>query len=53
MQLERQTWEPFFAELRGWTWEQLARDLTAHFDAARIVFDRAGGWGPWPVCGLS
>lgn len=47
MQLNRSTWEPYFAAMNGWTWEQLVTDEAIHFQAARIIYDRAGGWAPW------
>jgi len=49
MQLDRATWEPYFSE-RGWTWEQIIFDQTIHFCAAYEVYQRGGGWGPWPNC---
>jgi hypothetical protein len=47
MQLNRFTWEPFFAGLNGWTWEQIVTDINIHLQAARIIYDRWGGWEPW------
>jgi len=49
MQLDRATWEVYFLE-RGWTWEQVIFDQTIHFCAAWEVYQRSGGWGPWPNC---
>ena len=52
-QLARSTWEPFFWRERGWTWEQLVRDVAIHVEAAWIIWQRAGRvWElPWPFCG--
>jgi hypothetical protein len=47
MQLNRFTWEPYFAARTGWTWEQIVADIDIHLQAARIIYDRAGGWEPW------
>lgn len=49
MQIARAVWLPYFAPL---TWPQLVQDLETHFAAARAIYDLAGGWSPWPVCGL-
>ena len=49
MQLDRATWEPYFLE-RGWTWDQVIFDQAIHFCAAWEIYQRAGGWGPWPNC---
>lgn len=52
MQLNRATWKPFFeAAPYHWPWERVVRDLATHFAAARIVFDRSSGWGPWSCYG--
>lgn len=40
-------WGPYFERTYGWTWEQVVRDLPTHFRAARIIYERAGGFGPW------
>lgn len=50
MQIAREPWQSYFAKNYGWTWQQLAQDMSVHFQAARIIYDRAGGWSPWPVC---
>lgn len=47
MQLNRETWEPYFEEKYGWTWEQVVFDVNIHFQAAREVYDRTGGWARW------
>jgi hypothetical protein len=47
MQLDRYTWAPFFLANYGWTWDQVVNDVHVHLQAARIVYDRAGGWTPW------
>lgn len=47
MQLNRYTWEPFFAANYGWSWEQVVTDVPIHLQAARIIYDRSKGWGPW------
>lgn len=47
MQLNKLTWEPFFSANFGWDWEALVVDPHLHMRAARIVFDRGGGWTPW------
>ena len=54
MQLERVWsadgwgWGAFFEQNYGWTWEEVVRDLDIHFRAARIVWERCGGFaGPW------
>ena len=54
MQISKESWEDFFMETEGWTWEQVVLDDSIHFQAARIIWERAGRvWsGPWPVCGL-
>lgn len=52
MQIHRATWERYFLVNYGWSWEAVALDLDTHFAAARIIYDRSGGWSPWPVCGL-
>ena len=47
MQLNRATWEGYFWERYGWSWERVVTDLDIHFAAAREVFERGGGWFPW------
>lgn len=46
MQLARAVWAPVFAAV-GWQWDSVVMDLPTHFAAARIVYERAGGFGPW------
>lgn len=46
MQLAR-AWAVYFSL----PWEQIVFDLAVHFRAARAVYDLAGDWSPWPVCG--
>ena len=43
-QLNRPTWQPFFMAL-GWGWNPLEAEW--NIAAARVVYDRAGGWSPW------
>lgn len=50
-QIARSVWAPWFAAHYGWSWEQVVTDPAIHVRAARIIYDRAGGWAPWPVCG--
>lgn len=47
MQLNQATWRPFFEIGYGWSWEQVVTDIATHLRAARIIYDRASGWGPW------
>lgn len=47
MQINRGTWEGYFLRKYGWTWEQVVFDLGKHLQAAREIYDRAGGWSPW------
>lgn len=46
-QLNRDTWEPFFAAKYGWTWAQVVTEPETHLRAAREVYDRSSGWSPW------
>ncbi len=48
MQIGR-AWAKVFSA--RWTWDQIVNDLDVHFAAAREIYDRAGGWAPWPYCG--
>lgn len=50
MQIARAVWADFFAREYGWSWEQVVRDDAIHFRAARIIWERAGSWQPWPNC---
>ena len=45
-------WERYFREKYGWSWDQVVTDVIIHVAAAREVYDRSGGWSPWPYCGL-
>ena len=47
MQINRRTWEKFFYKKYGWTWRQVVLDLETHLQAAREIYDRAGGWDDW------
>ena len=48
MQINRATWEEFFLETEGWTWEQIVLDDAINFQAAYIIWDRGGRtWLPW------
>lgn len=49
MQIDAPTWAPYFAD--RWTWPTVVLDLDAHFEAAREIYELAGGWSPWPWCG--
>lgn len=51
-QISKVTWERWFLQQYGWTWEQVVRDPETHARALRIIYDRSSGWSPWPVCGL-
>jgi len=46
-QLNRDVWAPFFQARFGWTWETVVKDVDVHMRAARIVYERGGGWDPW------
>jgi len=38
-------------ETEGWTWQQLVLDDPIDYQAAYIIFQRAGEtWQPWPGC---
>ena len=50
-QIARSVWEPWFLANFGWTWEQVVIDPSIHVWASRIIYDRSGGWSPWPFCG--
>ena len=51
MQIARGVWAEFFEREYGWSWEQIVTDDETNFAAAYVIYERAGGWGPWPVCG--
>ena len=51
MQIARGVWAEFFEREYGWSWEQVVTDDETNFAAAYVIYQRAGGWGPWPVCG--
>lgn len=44
-------WEEWFRVTRGWTWDQVVRDVVIHVTAALEIYRRSGHWGPWPICG--
>lgn len=45
-------WERYFGEKYAWSWDQVVTDVVIHVAAAREIYDRSGGWSPWPWCGL-
>ena len=47
MQLSRYTWASFFHDGFGWDWDQVVKDIHIHLAAARIIYDRSGGWSAW------
>ena len=47
MQINRATWEDVLYEDYGWTWSQVVFDLPTHLRAARVIYERAGGWEDW------
>lgn len=47
MQINKATWADFFEREYGWPWAQVVLDDVTNFQAARIIYDRAGGWTPW------
>ena len=48
MQINKATWEDFFEREYGWTWAEIVLNDATNLQAARIIYDRAGGsWGPW------
>lgn len=48
LQLSRATWEQFFLETEGWTWEQIVMDDELNLRAAAVIWERAGRtWSPW------
>ena len=51
MQIARAVWADYFEREYGWPWEQVVRDDETNFAAAYVIYERAGGWGPWPWCG--
>ena len=51
LQIARAVWERYFLERYGWSWEEIVMDPVIHARAAREIYDRAGGWSPWPICG--
>ena len=54
MQISKNDWADFFMETEGWTWPEIVLNDSIHFQAARIIWGRAGWvWSePWPTCGL-
>jgi hypothetical protein len=47
MQINRATWETYFFNKYGWTWERVAFDLQTHLLAAREIYEKAHGWDDW------
>jgi hypothetical protein len=48
LQLNRATWEPFFLETEGWTWDQIVLDDEVNLHAASIIWERSGQtWDQW------
>jgi hypothetical protein len=47
MQISRYTWEDYFLVNYSWDWRQIVQDVTVHLLAARVIYDRAGGWSAW------
>ncbi len=45
-QISRAVWKPYF-ESRGIDWADVVQVPATHFQAAREIYDRAGGWSPW------
>ncbi len=50
-QINRFTWERFFLDRYGWSWEQITRDPATNTAAARIIYDRTGDWSAWSCDG--
>jgi hypothetical protein len=46
-QINRVSWERFFRDRYGWSWEQITRDPAINTAAARIIYDRTGDWSAW------
>ncbi|HEY7270372.1 MAG TPA: hypothetical protein VH951_11140 [Dehalococcoidia bacterium] len=47
MQISHYTWAAYFHDGFGWEWQQVVDDIHIHLAAARIIYDRAGGWSAW------
>ncbi len=48
MQINKATWEQFFLDNYGWPWEQVVLDDETNFEAAYVIYSRAGdSWLPW------
>lgn len=45
-QINRPTWEDFFIDTQGWTWQDITGNLDINFQAALIIWKR-GGWFQW------
>jgi hypothetical protein len=50
-QINRASWERFFLDRYGWTWEQITHDPVINTQAARIIYDRTGDWSAWSCKG--
>ena len=51
LQIDRRSWEDYFMETEGWPWEDVVLNDAINYQAAYIVFQRAGEtWQPWPGC---
>jgi hypothetical protein len=46
-QINRVSWETFFRDRYGWTWDQITHDPVINTQAARIIYDRTGDWSAW------
>ena len=46
-QINKESWERFFLERHGWTWEQITEDPVINTVAARIIYDQTGDWSAW------
>ena len=46
-QINRESWERFFFERHGWTWDEITYDPVINTAAARIIYDRTGDWSAW------
>jgi hypothetical protein len=46
-QINRASWEQFFLERHGWTWDEITYEAVINTAAARIIYDRTGDWSAW------
>ena len=51
LQIAQGTWRAYFEREYGWTWAQVVQDDAINFRAALVIYQRAGSFRPWPVCG--